>query len=105
MPENQSNNEQEFLQFLSNLEIKLSVSGVPDAAAALREIQKIDSELLKDMSKLKDLFGGVDGALDALVNRYKQRAALSSKAAASELSPIKAIFWVTCSATGSLLLK
>jgi hypothetical protein len=77
---------QEQIDFLSNLEIKLSVSGVQNAAAGLQEIIAHDQQLLSDIPKLVKAYGSVDKALEALVKRHKEREKASSDASKTELT-------------------
>lgn len=86
MPEGQS---PEQIEFMSQLEIQLSVAGVGDAYAALREIASIDKELIRDVNTLKKKYGGFDKAIDALIKRYKKRAVAAKAAGDIEQKNIK----------------
>ncbi len=60
-------------ELLSRLELMLQVSGVPDAQAAFREIVKTEEVLIANTSALKAQYGGLDNAVKALIERYKER--------------------------------
>ena len=79
---------QEQLDFMSNLEIKLSVSGVKDTASALREISAVDKDILKDTESLKKKYGSLEKAVQQLVKAYKVRKRVASGANKKEQDSI-----------------
>lgn len=86
MPEEQS---PEQIEFMSQLEIQLSVVGVKDTRAALQEIVSIDQQLLKDVSALKTQYGGFDKAIAAIIKRHNARAAAAKVAGGIEQKNIR----------------
>lgn len=78
-------------EFLKRLEIMLSVSGVPDAIAAFKDIVRYEKLVLKGVSDLITRYKGLDNAVKVLVDDYKKRYSISIGGLKEEKKAVESI--------------
>ncbi len=86
MPEGQEELE---LEFLSQLEIHLSMSGVENVTASLKEITSYEKDAISNLSKLKKEFGGLNIVIQKLIKAHKDRGKAAKKASNDQIKKAK----------------